>query len=185
MAIKQCAASELIRTLPAKHLEPLKGGKVPIEILVRGKDAEQNAKQFEKCLDVIKGAGVRYMNSWLLYRSANIIQKKVGIIPKDPSAGPFADEWKKAYGDITKEVEEVDISLALSGAAFAVKDENELVSPSTRVHTHPEGRLCCAAEHAKCFKSLYRPSVRILRRGDVSNPGRREKSDAQRTLGQD
>ena len=50
---------ELTRTFPAKHLEPLKGGKVPIEILVRGKDAEQNAKQFEKCLDVIKGAGVR------------------------------------------------------------------------------------------------------------------------------
>ena len=42
----------------AKHLEPLKGGKVPIEILVRGKDAEQNAKHWEKCLDVIKGAGV-------------------------------------------------------------------------------------------------------------------------------
>ena len=42
----------------AKHLEPLKGGKVPLEILVRGKDPEQNAKQFEKCLDLIKGAGV-------------------------------------------------------------------------------------------------------------------------------
>lgn len=44
------------------------------------------------------------------------------------------DEWKKAYGDISKEVEEVDISLALSGAAFAVKDENELVGHTTRVH---------------------------------------------------
>ncbi len=44
----------------AKHLEPLKGGKVPVEILVRNpKDAEQNAKHFEKCLDLIKGAGVR------------------------------------------------------------------------------------------------------------------------------
>ena len=31
-------------------------------------------------------------------------------------------------GDILKDVEEVDISLALSSAAFAVKDENELVS---------------------------------------------------------
>lgn len=66
---------------------------------------------------------------WLRYRSANILQKKVGIIAKDTSAGPFADEWKKAYGDISKEVEEVDISLALSGAAFAVKDEIELVGP--------------------------------------------------------
>ena len=95
----------------AKHLEPLKGGKVPVEILVRGKDAEENAKQFEKCLDVIKGAG-----------------KKVGVIPKDSSAGSFADEWKKAFGDISKDIEEVDISTALSAAAFSVKDENELRS---------------------------------------------------------
>ena len=56
------------------------------------------------------------------------------MIPKDASAGPFVDEWKKAYGDISKEVEEVDTSLALSGAAFAVKDENELVGPTTCVH---------------------------------------------------
>ena len=55
------------------------------------------------------------------------MQKKVGTIPKDSSTGPFADEWKKALGDILKDVEEVDISLALSSAAFAVKDENELV----------------------------------------------------------
>ena len=72
MATELCAASELNRTVPAKHLEPLKGGKVPIEILVRGKDAEQNAKHFEKCLDIIKGAGVRYMIYWLLYRSVDI-----------------------------------------------------------------------------------------------------------------
>ncbi|KAI4210557.1 MAG: hypothetical protein LQ351_006624 [Letrouitia transgressa] len=96
-------------TKKAKHLEPLKGGKVPVEILVRGKDAEQNAKQFEKCLDVIKTAG-----------------KKVGTIPKDTSTGPFADEWKKSFSDISKDVEEVDISPALSIAALAVKDENEL-----------------------------------------------------------
>lgn len=44
----------------AKHLEPLKGGKVPIEILVRGKDADQNAKHFKRCLDAIKDAGVMY-----------------------------------------------------------------------------------------------------------------------------
>ena len=44
------------------------------------------------------------------------------------------EEWKKAYENISKEVEEVDISLALSGAAFAVKDENELVSPPLHVH---------------------------------------------------
>ena len=53
-----------MRVIEAKHLEPLKGGKVPVEILVRNpKDAEQNVQHFEKCLDVIKGAGVRDMRT--------------------------------------------------------------------------------------------------------------------------
>lgn len=43
----------------AKHLEPLKGGKIPVEILAITKDPEQKTRAFEKCLDVIKGAGVR------------------------------------------------------------------------------------------------------------------------------
>ncbi|RDW80024.1 putative FACT complex subunit SPT16 [Coleophoma cylindrospora] len=93
----------------AKHLEPLKGGKIPLEVLVRGKDAAANEKLFTKITDVIKSAG-----------------KKVGVLPKDTSNGPFIDEWKKAYGDISKDVEEVDVSVALSAAALAVKDENEL-----------------------------------------------------------
>ncbi|RDL37751.1 putative FACT complex subunit SPT16 [Venustampulla echinocandica] len=93
----------------AKHLEPLKGGKVPLEVLVRGKDAAENEKLFTKINDVIKSAG-----------------KKVGVLPKDNSSGPFVDEWKKIYGDISKDVEEVDIAPALSAAALAVKDENEL-----------------------------------------------------------
>ncbi|KAL9004589.1 MAG: hypothetical protein Q9188_002598 [Gyalolechia gomerana] len=96
-------------TKKAKHLEPLKGGKTPIEILSRGKDPEQNAKHFEKCLDVIKSAG-----------------KKVGVLAKDTASGPFAEEWKKAFGDISKDVEELDITPALSIAALAVKDEVEL-----------------------------------------------------------
>ncbi|KAI9836234.1 MAG: FACT complex subunit spt16 [Sarea resinae] len=93
----------------AKHLEPLKGGKIAVELLVRGKDAEQNAKLFERCLEIIKSNG-----------------KKVGVLSKDISNGPFVDEWKRAYGEIFKEVEEVDIANALSAAAFSVKDENEL-----------------------------------------------------------
>lgn len=96
----------------ATYLEVLKDGKTPVEILVRGKDAEENAKQFERCLDTIKSAG-----------------KKVGTIAKDPSSGPFAQEWKTAFADISKDVEEFDISQALS-AAMAVKDENELRSIS-------------------------------------------------------
>lgn len=97
--------------IAAKHLEPLKGGKIPIEILVRGKDSEENAKQFQKCLDLIKSAG-----------------GSVGVLPKDTANGPFADEWKAAYGEVSKDLKEVDISTALSAAAFSVKDENELRS---------------------------------------------------------
>ena len=94
------------------------------------------------------------MNSWLLYKSADIMQKKVGIIPKEASAGPFADEWRKAYGDITKEVEEVDISLALSGAAFAVKDENELVGLTTRVQTHLRRSLILSSGTCEMLQEL-------------------------------
>jgi len=38
------------------------------------------------------------------------------------------EEWKKAYSEISKEVEEVDIATTLSEAALATKDEKELVS---------------------------------------------------------
>ncbi|PYI04288.1 SPT16-domain-containing protein [Aspergillus sclerotiicarbonarius CBS 121057] len=94
----------------AKHLEPLKGGKIPVEILVTSKDPEEKMKSFEKCIEVIKNAG-----------------KKVGVLSRDTTAGPFAEDWRKAYGVLSKEVEEVDISPALS-AALSVKDTDELVS---------------------------------------------------------
>jgi nucleosome binding factor SPN SPT16 subunit len=57
-----------------------------------------------------------------------ITQKKVGVLTKDTSAGPFVEQWKKVYSEISKEVEEVDIANAISSAALAVKDEKELVS---------------------------------------------------------
>ncbi|KAI8958495.1 SPT16-domain-containing protein [Daldinia sp. FL1419] len=95
----------------AKHLEQLKGGRFPIEVLVRGKDAAANEKQFIKIADTINSAG-----------------KKVGVLTKDRSNGPFVDEWKKIFGDKCKDAEEVDISSALSTAAFSVKDETELRS---------------------------------------------------------
>lgn len=44
----------------AKHLEPLKGGKIPLEVLVRGKDAAANEKLFTKIADVIKSSGVSH-----------------------------------------------------------------------------------------------------------------------------
>lgn len=54
------------------------------------------------------------------------VQKKVGVIAKDNSKGPFVDEWKKVFAEKCKGVEEVDISQALSSACFSVKDESEL-----------------------------------------------------------
>ncbi|KAH8691097.1 transcription elongation complex subunit [Talaromyces proteolyticus] len=95
----------------AKHLEPLKGGKIPVEILVTSKDPADKAKAFAKCIDVIKTAG-----------------GKVGTLSKDTAQGPFAEDWRRAYGDGLKDIEEVDISPALSVAALSVKGPEELVS---------------------------------------------------------
>ncbi|KAH7073227.1 FACT complex subunit-domain-containing protein [Paraphoma chrysanthemicola] len=94
----------------ASYLEPLKGGKVPVEILVRGKDAEENKKQFQTCLDTLKKAG-----------------KKVAVLKKDSATGAFADEWKAAFQEAGyKDEDQVDLGLILSNAALSVKDEKEL-----------------------------------------------------------
>lgn len=93
----------------AKHLEPLKGGKIPLHILVRGKDADQNEKIFLQVNQLIKEAG-----------------RKVGVLAKDTTTGPFIEEWKSSFSKNSKEIEEVDISVAVSSAALAIKDENEL-----------------------------------------------------------
>jgi nucleosome binding factor SPN SPT16 subunit len=98
--------------IAAAYLEPLKGGKVPVEILVRGKDAEENKKQFQTCLDTLKKAG-----------------KKVAVLKKDNSTGAFADEWKASLQEAGfKDEDQVDLGLILSNAALSVKDERELVS---------------------------------------------------------
>jgi nucleosome binding factor SPN SPT16 subunit len=52
------------------------------------------------------------------------------VLTKDTSSGPFVDEWKKVFEGVSGDLEQVDISSALSGAALAVKDENELVGVS-------------------------------------------------------
>ena len=44
----------------AKHLEQLKGGRFPIEILIRGKDAAENEKLWVTIVDKIKAAGVSH-----------------------------------------------------------------------------------------------------------------------------
>jgi len=51
----------------------------------------------------------------------------VGVLPKVEATGPFVEEWKKIYQNISKDVEEVDIAPAISTAALAVKDGEELV----------------------------------------------------------
>ncbi|KAF2488992.1 SPT16-domain-containing protein [Lophium mytilinum] len=105
----------------ASYLEPLKGGKTAVEIYVRGKDAEVNAKQFQDCLELMKTAG-----------------KKVGVMAKDNATGPFAEEWKTALEGISKDVEQVDLGLILSNAALAVKDEKELrtIRDASRASSH-------------------------------------------------
>lgn len=44
----------------AKHLENLKGGKVPVEFLTRTKDEAQNKKQFEDIVEILKKNGVSH-----------------------------------------------------------------------------------------------------------------------------
>lgn len=133
----------------ASYLEPLKGGKVPIEILVRGKDAEENKKQFQTCIETLKNAG-----------------KKVAVLKKDNSAGGFADEWKAAFAEAgIKEEDQVDLAPILSQAALSIKDERELVGSS-----HCSCillRLTLPAHHSRCFSRIERPHDQLLRRGNV------------------
>lgn len=95
----------------AKHLEPLKGGKIPVEILVRGKDEAANFQIFKDLAEVIKKSG-----------------KKVGAIAKDSAQGPFVNDWRKVYPSEVEGVEEVDVTPAFS-AFLAIKDDTELVRP--------------------------------------------------------
>lgn len=44
----------------AKHLDQIKGGRFPVEVLVRGKNAEENEKLFVKITEKIKEAGVSW-----------------------------------------------------------------------------------------------------------------------------
>jgi nucleosome binding factor SPN SPT16 subunit len=58
--------------------------------------------------------------------SSVYMKNKVGVLPKDTTTGPFAEDWKRTFAMLSAEIEEVDISPALS-AAFVVKDTDELV----------------------------------------------------------
>jgi nucleosome binding factor SPN SPT16 subunit len=84
-------------------------------------------------------------------------------LPRDTTSGPFADEWKRVFADISKEVEEVDITPALS-AAFSIKDSDELVS-KTHVRVLEQWILLTYIKgvYSQCFQSMQRPYVRVLR----------------------
>lgn len=130
-----------------------------MEILVRGKDAEQNAEQFRSCLDIIKKAG-----------------NKVGVLSKDPAAGPFVDEWKAVFGEVEKDVEQVDMSLALSAAALVVKDEKELVGYSYLMEADAVLNFLPASDPRR-LPSLKCPHG-LFRQRDVRSSGRGEKGDS-------
>ncbi|KAL1917850.1 uncharacterized protein VTP21DRAFT_3684 [Calcarisporiella thermophila] len=84
---------------------------VPIEILVRGKDEEQNKKQFkESIIQVIKKSNKG---------------KRLGILPKDKFDGKIVNEWKDAFSEAGAGIEEVDVSGGIA-AVLAVKDEEEM-----------------------------------------------------------
>lgn len=59
---------------------------------------------------------------WIL----TVAQKKVGVLSKDSATGPFAEDWKKTFGELSKDIEEIDVAVTISNAALAVKDEKEL-----------------------------------------------------------
>ena len=105
----------------AAYLDNLKDGKTPVELLVRGKDNDENKKLFGKCADAIKNAG-----------------NKVGVLNKIPASGPFADEWREVYNTIKADLEEVEIAPALSAAALTVKGETELrtIRDASRASSH-------------------------------------------------
>jgi hypothetical protein len=87
------------------------------------------------------------------------------VLSRDNSVGPFIDEWKKVYGDISKDVEEVDIASALSAAALAVKDENELVLPLP-IYLCPR-LIYDLARDAKCIQGVHCPHESLFCRRDV------------------
>ena len=96
----------------AKLLEPLKSGKIPFEILIKGKDDTANEKNYREIVEVMKKNG-----------------GKVGVFTKESPKGPFVEEWKKVYEPEKAKggLEEVDVGVDLSGV-LSVKDEVELVS---------------------------------------------------------
>ncbi|KAI8393680.1 FACT complex subunit-domain-containing protein [Radiomyces spectabilis] len=92
----------------ADVLETVKRGdkQVPVDIIRRGKNIEQNVPLYEPLVEALSG-------------------KRVGVIVKDKFKGKNVDEWNRAWKQAGKSFEEVDIAPAVS-ACLAVKDEEEV-----------------------------------------------------------
>lgn len=56
----RCDRRIALTLLLAKYLDQIKTDRFPVEVLVRGKDAEENEKLFVKVADTIKQAGVSH-----------------------------------------------------------------------------------------------------------------------------
>lgn len=92
-------------------------------------------------------------------------QKKVGVVAKDVPSGPLVTEWKAAYSEIQKDIEEVDITPAVS-AALIVKDEKELVRCRGAIRPLPTTD-CLTASNPRRLASLQRHHGKLLCRPDV------------------
>ncbi|KAG0173480.1 FACT complex subunit spt16 [Apophysomyces sp. BC1015] len=90
------------------YLESIKKGdkQVPVEIIRRNKNMEENIPLYTPLLEELEG-------------------KRVGTIVKDNFEGKNVDEWKQALSSSGKSFESVDIAPAIS-ACLAVKDEEEV-----------------------------------------------------------
>ncbi|KAI5800248.1 FACT complex subunit-domain-containing protein [Peziza echinospora] len=94
----------------AKLLEPMRNGKIPLEILVKGKDEAVNEKNYKDVIEAITKTG-----------------GKVGVFAKEQPRGPFVEEWKKFYEPVKGGFEEIDVSLDMS-SVLSIKDDVELKS---------------------------------------------------------
>lgn len=127
----------------AKLLEPLQGGKIPVELLVKGKDEAVNKKNFEDVIEAMRQAG-----------------KKVGVFTKEAPRGPFVEEWKKIFEPAKAEFEEIDASLDVSNL-LSIKDEQELVRFSRMTEhmciadTFTESDASCSTILRWAYESIF------------------------------
>ncbi|KAI8089405.1 FACT complex subunit-domain-containing protein [Halteromyces radiatus] len=90
----------------ANIFDKLKNGSIPVDVIRRGKNVEENLPIYQPLVDSLDG-------------------NRVGVIVKDRYKGNVVDEWTKVLSNSGKSYEQVDIAPAIS-ACIAVKDDEEL-----------------------------------------------------------